>query len=349
MKPDFISGFFMQTIEVEEFLELSRNVPIIDVRSPGEYITGHIPGAINMPLFDDKERALVGTIYTQKGKKTAIETGLEITGPKMAEFIRNASIIAPNNKLLVHCWRGGMRSESMAWLYERIGIQCKTLKGGYKAYRNFLLDEIGKISSLIVIEGPTGSGKTDILRMLESMNEQVIDLEYLANHRGSVFGGIGQENQPSTQQFQNNLLSKLLNLDKSKRIFVEGESRSIGKIFLPDAFWARMNEAFLIKINIPRKDRIKRIINEYGSLNAQEIEKAIDSLSKRIGEVRKNEILSDYRENRIESAVEKLLDYYDKTYCTATTKNKNQLLELTFSEDYAEENARIILNNLKMS
>jgi tRNA 2-selenouridine synthase len=346
LKPDQKSGFFMQTIDVEEFLRQSKEIPIIDVRSPGEYASGHIPGAISMPLFNDHERAIIGTIYVQQGKNPAIETGLEITGPKMAEFIRNASKTAREGKLLVHCWRGGMRSESMAWLYERIGINCGVLKGGYKAYRNFLLNEIGKIPYLIVIQGPTGCGKTEILQMLKSMNEQIIDLEDLANHKGSVFGGICKENQPSTQQFQNDLLFKILSLDKSKRIFVEGESQTIGKIFLPDAFWSRMNDALIININVPREYRIKRLTIEYGSLPLEEMKNAINSLSKRLGEVRKDEILTDYLQGNIESAADKLLDYYDKTYDHSVSKYKNKGIEITLPDNNAEENAKIILSKI---
>lgn len=336
----------MQTIEVEEFLKQSKETPIIDVRSPGEYALGHIPGAISMPLFSDQERAIIGTIYVQRGKNPAIETGMEMIGPKMAEFIRTASKTASDGKLLVHCWRGGMRSESMAWLYERIGINCAVLKGGYKAYRNFLLKEIGNLPSLVVIEGPTGSGKTEILRILKSMDEQVIDLEDLANHKGSVFGGISQENQPSTQQFQNDLLEKIINLDKSKRIFVEGESKTIGNIFLPDAFWSRMNEAKLIKVNLPRKYRIKRLIFEYGSLPREEMKNAINGLSKRLGEVRKNEILTDYLQGSIGLAAEKLLDYYDKSYDYSASKYKSKGLELNFPDDNSAENAKIILSKI---
>ena len=212
------------------------------------------------------------------GKQPAIEKGLELVGPKMAELVKCASARAFSGKLLIHCWRGGMRSESMAWLIEKVGIQCAVLEGGYKAYRNYLPEVISNIPNLIVIEGPSGSGKTEILMNLKSMGEQIIDLEGLAHHKGSLFGGIGQALQPTTQQFQNDLLAELLNLDRSKRIWIEGESQTIGRVFLPDLLWDRMNEATLFEIDVPRDDRVKRLTKEYGSLPADAMENAIKGL-----------------------------------------------------------------------
>jgi len=289
---------------------------------------------------------LCENLTRNSGRQPAIETGLEIIGPKMAEFARSASKIAASGKLLVHCWRGGMRSESMAWLYERIGIQCSILGGGYKAYRNFLLKELSDIPHLIVIEGPTGSGKTEILMNLKSMGEQVIDLEGLARHKGSVFGGIGMETQPTTQQFQNDLLGDFINLDKRKRIWVEGESQTIGKVFLPETLWNTMNEATLIEINVPCQDRVKRLMDEYGNLPKEDMENAIISLTKRVGEVRKNEILYDYQEGKIESVANKLLDYYDKTYYHSKLKYKKKGLEILFPNGNAIENARTLIEKL---
>jgi tRNA 2-selenouridine synthase len=336
----------MQVLNPEYFIKESSQTPVVDVRSPKEHMEGHIPGAVNIPLFNDKERAVIGTLYTNEGRQPAIETGLEIIGPKMAEFARNASALAVSGKLLVHCWRGGMRSESMAWLYERVGIQCFVLKGGYKAYRNYLLKELNDIPRLIVIEGPTGSGKTEILLNLRSMGEQVIDLEGLACHKGSVFGGIGNESQPTTQQFQNNLLGEFLKLDRSKRIWVEGESKTIGKVFLPDTFWNSMKNAMLVEINLPRDKRIKRVMNEYGKLPKEEMEIAISSLAKRVGEVRKNEILSDYLEGKLELAADKLLDYYDKTYIHSKLKYKKRGFEIIFPNGSAFENAKILTDTV---
>ena len=172
----------MQILSAKEFIKLGKSLPIVDVRSPGEFGDGHIPGAINIPIFSNEERSIVGTIYKSKGRLQAIEKGLEIVGPKMAFFARHASSLAKTNQLLVHCWRGGMRSESMALLFERLDIKCFILQGGYKSYRNYLLEITGNIPHLIVIEGYTGSGKTEILQSLAKLGEQVIDLEKHANY-----------------------------------------------------------------------------------------------------------------------------------------------------------------------
>ena len=212
----------MQKIEPEVFLEQSEQLSIIDVRSPGEFGEGHIPGAVNMPLFDNDERAVIGTLYKRQGKNTAVLKGLEIVGPKMAAFAKQAMKLAVDNKILVHCWRGGMRSESMAWLFEKVGLDCQLLEGGYKAYRSFCVAQMESIKSVVILKGSTGSGKTEILEELQRRQEQMVDLEGMAHHRGSSFGGIGQLPQPTTQQFQNDLYAALAPLSFEQRIWVEG-------------------------------------------------------------------------------------------------------------------------------
>jgi len=334
----------MQILSPEEFIKSGQIVPIIDVRSPSEFADGHIPGAINIPIFNDEERAKVGTIYKTKGRLPAIEKGLEIIGPNMADLARIASKIAKTNQLLVHCWRGGMRSESMAWLFERMDIKCSILQGGYKSYRNYLLDVTGNIPHLIVIEGYTGSGKTEIIHALHNLGEQVIDLEGLANHKGSVFGGIGQEAQPSTQQFQNELLHVMLDFDLTKRVWIEGESQTVGRVFLPDPLWNSMNTTHNIEIFIPREERIKRLVNEYGALPEELMENAIISIAKRLGDLRMREILSFYREKKLDVVAEKLLEYYDQTYQYSRNKYKKKLTEVAFQQDNAAANAETILS-----
>ncbi len=333
----------MQILSAKEFIKLGKMLPIVDVRSPGEFADGHIPGAINIPIFNNEERATVGTIYKSKGRLPAIEKGLEIVGPKMAEFARQASSLAKSNQLLVHCWRGGLRSESMAWLFERLDIKCFVLQGGYKSYRNYLLEITGNIPHLIVIEGYTGSGKTEILQSLANLGEQVIDLEKHANHKGSVFGGIEQKPQPTTQQFQNELLDIIVDFDLSKRVWIEGESQTVGRVFLPDPLWYRMNEAHNLEIFVPREARIKRLVEEYGTLPGELMENAIASIAKRLGDLRMKEILSLYREKKLDIVAEKLLEYYDQTYQYSREKYKKKMTQIEFSRDDSDANAAIIL------
>ena len=333
----------MEILGVKEFIKLGKTFPVVDVRSPGEFSDGHIPGAINIPIFNNEERAIVGTIYKSKGRLPAIEKGLEIVSPKMTGFARQASSLAKGNQLLVHCWRGGMRSESMAWLFERLDIKCFILQGGYKSYRNYLLEITGNIPHLIVIEGYTGSGKTEILQALAKLGEQVIDLEKHANHKGSVFGGIEQEPQPTTQQFQNELLDIIVDFDLSKRVWIEGESQTVGRVFLPDPLWNRMNEAHNFEIFVPREARIKRLVAEYGTLSEELMENAIISIAKRLGDLKMREILSLYRGKKLDNVADKLLEYYDRTYQYSRDKYKKKLTEVIFSQDDSVTNAEIIL------
>ena len=336
----------MQILIAEEFMKYGRTLPIVDVRSPFEFAEGHIPNAINIPIFNDDERAVVGIIFKNKGRLPAIEKGLEIVGPKMASFVRQAKAIALTGQLAIYCWRGGMRSESMAWLFERVDIKCALLAGGYKSYRNFLLEKVGDIPNLIVIEGYTGSGKTEILRSLREMDEQIIDLEGLANHRGSVFGGIGQEVQPTTQQFQNHLFNEILKLDLSKRVWVEGESKTVGRVFLPDPFWEVMNITQNIEIQVPRSDRVERLVLEYGTLPNDLMQNAISHIVQRLGDLRTKEILQDYSEKNLTVVADKLLDYYDKTYQFSRDKYKKKLTEIILPSGNAFENALIILKRI---
>ncbi len=184
--------------------------PLLDVRSPGEYAQGHVPGALSFPLFSDAERATVGTIYKQQSRDLALETGLELVGPKLGGFVREARTLAPQGQVVVHCWRGGQRSGSMAWLLRQGGLDVWTLEGGYKAYRTWVLAELAAQQySLYIIGGRTGTGKTKILHALRQMGEQVVDLEGLACHKGSAFGFIGELPQPTVEQFENDLHAAL--------------------------------------------------------------------------------------------------------------------------------------------
>ena len=341
----------MQILSPNEFLDKAEYTPVVDVRSPAEYAEGHIPGAVNIALFTNEERAEIGTIYKQQGKFEAIERGLDIVGPKMSGFVKQAQALITNGELLVHCWRGGMRSESMAWLFERVGIRCFTLKGGYKAYRNLLMEELNSVPKLIVIEGFTGSGKTEILQEMARQGEQILDLEGLANHRGSVFGGVGQGKQPTTQQFQNNMLAAMRKLNRERRIWVEGESKSIGHVFLPDPFWKAMNQARIIEIEVPVEERVKRVVNDYGMLERTKMAESIMSLHKRLGEERTELVLELYQSNELEQVAAMLLNYYDKTYRYSRDKYKKSFASVNLSGNNSLKDAGKLIekaNELKL-
>ncbi|MCB0214369.1 MAG: tRNA 2-selenouridine(34) synthase MnmH, partial [Anaerolineae bacterium] len=218
---------------VEPFLELSRHYPVIDVRTSAEFAKGHIPGAMNIPLFSNEERAIIGTTYKQVGQREAMLLGLEIVGPKMRHLIEHIQTVATERTLLLHCWRGGMRSESVAWLAGLFGYRCYTLRRGYKGFRNYVLQMLELPSRLLILGGKTGSGKTEILQVLKQQGEQVIDLEGLAHHKGSSFGALGEADQPSQQQFENELAMQWRQLNLQRPVWLEDESRHIGKLSIP--------------------------------------------------------------------------------------------------------------------
>ena len=258
-----------EKISPRSFLELNSAWPVIDVRSPAEYESGHIPSAINIPLFTNEERAVIGTLYVQQGKETAVKQGLEWVGKKFTYFISEVEKLAPEKYLRIHCWRGGMRSESLAWFFEKLGYRVYILDGGYKAYRKYIRTAFSEHAELKVIGGMTGTGKTEILYHLKILNEQVLDLEALANHKGSAFGHLGQSDQPSTEQFENNLFQLWSEFDLNRAIWVEHESVRVGKIYLPETFFKAMQQGFLIQVNLPSEIRVERLMAEYAHFDQE--------------------------------------------------------------------------------
>ncbi|MBL7829128.1 MAG: tRNA 2-selenouridine(34) synthase MnmH [Saprospiraceae bacterium] len=300
---------------VDAFLKLKETLPVLDVRAPKEFIQGHIPGAISFPLFNDVERAEVGTCYKQKGKEKAFELGLRIVGPKMEGFVQQARAHAHGGKILVHCWRGGQRSGSMAWLLKQAGLEVETLAGGYKAYRNHVLGTFKECPvRLIVLGGQTGTGKTKILKSLQKKGEQIIDLEAIACHKGSAFGFIGEPEQPTVEQFENELFEVISQLDDTKNVWVENESRSIGRVFIPDDFWAKMKSATLVNVEIPPEARIANLLEDYVQTNKELLELAFRKIEKKLGGLALKQALEYLEQNDYAAAARIALNYYDKTY-----------------------------------
>jgi tRNA 2-selenouridine synthase len=317
----------------QEFLERSKVVPVVDVRSPKEFSQGHIPGAVSMPLFSDDERAVVGTTYTRIGKDEALLKGLEFVGPKMKDFVARAKGLAANNEILVHCWRGGMRSGAMAWLFGFSAIRASVLEGGYKAYRHHIREALSKGPPIRILGGMTGSGKTEILHHLSEMGAQVLDLEGLANHKGSAFGALGQHEQPSTEQFENNLAEKWLTFDPEKPVWVEDESRSIGRVIIPDLFLARMASAQVLFIEVPFETRVNRLFEEYGGFDPQELIALVRKISKRMGGEAVKAATEDLQSGNIKDAVARVLKYYDRTYMYSLSKKDQSKIRKILSEE----------------
>ena len=194
----------MKVIEVDQVIDFSR-YQLVDVRSPSEFAQGHIPGAVNVPLFFDEERHVIGCTYKDDGRPEAVLKGLEFVGPRMAELAKQGQQLAERGHLLLYCARGGMRSDSVGWLWERMGLGGQRLAGGYKTYRKWVLAQSSGSRTFLIIGGKTGSGKTELLHHLSGSGEQILDLEALAHHKGSVLGNLGQPPQPTQQQFENEM------------------------------------------------------------------------------------------------------------------------------------------------
>ncbi len=300
-----------------------RKGPLFDVRSPKEYSHAHIPGAINLPLFSDAERAVVGTLYKKEGKQRAIREGVKIVGPKLDELLSKA-LEHTTDIAEVYCWRGGMRSGFMRYFLQFAGISTTQLEGGYKVFRRFVRDTLAKPYKIQLIGGLTGSGKTEALHQITK--EQVIDLEELACHSGSVFGGLHGKACPSNEHFENELALRLSQLDSSKVIWLEDESRLIGHCQIPNELYEAMKKAPLYLIKTTKEERIARIMEQYGRYGKELLKEASIKLAKRLGGEVTKKTIEHIEANRYEDAIWLLLDYYDKAYEYALKKHKGPLL-----------------------
>nr|NQU94554.1 tRNA 2-selenouridine(34) synthase MnmH [Bacteroidota bacterium] len=332
-------------IDITEFLKLANDFPVVDVRSPGEFEQGHIPGAINLPLFDDGERAAIGKTFKESGRKTAILKGLELVGPKMSKAVKEASKKARENSILVHCWRGGMRSESMAWLYSFYGLNVSLLVGGYKAFRKAIQKAWESDSRILILSGKTGTGKTEILEALEKKGQQVLNLEGIAHHKGSAFGSLGELPQPTTEQFENDLFEKWRTFDLSKVIWMEDESKSIGRAVIPDTLFRKMRESLVVNLDMGKPLRIQRLIGDYANFPQSELENALLKIDRRLGGQNTKEAIAAVYEGNFEKAIDISLVYYDKTYMHGVGK-RDYAKVFTLDTDTldANENADIILD-----
>ena len=297
---------------------------VIDVRSPAEFARGHLPGAVNIPLFSNEERAVVGTLYKQVGRTEALEKGLAFVGPKMEGFVAQVRKERKGRPLLIYCWRGGMRSNSFGWLMRTAGFPTAVVPGGYKAWRKEVHAILHSPFSFYMLAGHTGSGKTEVLSALGRLGHQVICLESLAKHRGSAFGAIGQGEQPTTESFENELAQALFALNPTLPIWLEDESISIGKVFIPQAFFTRMQQAPTCFLRVPFENRLQRLVDMYGSLPKDELAEAFSKLQKRMGGQHVKAALAFLEAGNLKEAARIALEYYDKAYAHSFSRKETK-------------------------
>ncbi len=288
----------------------------VDVRSPGEFAHAHIPGAYSLPLFSDKERAEVGTLYKKEGAEAAFDLGLRFVGPKMEALVAKARTLP--HPLTIYCWRGGMRSQSVLWLFSQAGIRASRLEGGYKNYRKNVLNILNQKFPFRVLTGLTGCGKTERLHQLKKEEEQILDLEALANHKGSVFGYLGP--QPSNEHFENRIASILEKFSLERPIWIEDESRLIGTCKIPDGIYDQLRAAPMHQVLCSEEERADRLIKEYGALLPEDLIAATKRLQKRLGNERTQKVIETIEKGDYHEAVRYLLSYYDRTYAASLNK-----------------------------
>ena len=353
----------------------------MDVRSPGEYKHAHIPTAFNLPLFNDEERTKVGTTYKQQSRENAIKIGLDFFGPNMRGMVEKVEEIITNYELriktlkkaekrtstdagkhqsptakvvtiLIHCWRGGMRSAAVAWLLDLYGYKVYTLAGGYKAYRNWTIQQFAKNYNFKIIGGYTGSGKTLLLHALAKENNCIIDLEGLAHHKGSALGALGNPPQPTQEMFENLLATQLstLNFQPSTTIYLEDESQRIGNLQIPMPLWYCMRKAAVYFMDIPFEERLNYLTDEYGVHPKEQLVNAIMRIQKRLGGLETKNAINFLLENNFKESFRILLTYYDKFYLKGLYNRENPenlIRTITASNVDTMRNTQLILQAIK--
>ncbi len=359
------------SVTVEAFL--AADGPLLDVRSPAEFAQGHIPGATNLPLFDDAERAEIGTLYKQQGRQAAVLRGLALVGPRMETLAAALSAAAagipapPQNTtgggsawgadpppmpqpggtrlaplpLRIHCWRGGMRSGSVAWLARQLDLPVLLLEGGYKSYRRWVLERFERPWPLRLLGGRTGTGKTDLLLALRERGVAVVDLEGRANHRGSSFGALGLPPQPTVEQYENLLAADLTALEQAPQIWLEAESSQVGRCRIPAALWQQMKAAPALQVQRPLEWRVAQLVAVYGRQDPEELAEATRRIARRLGPQRTAAALEAIAAADWASACRQMLDYYDRCYDHDLSSHAVEPVEL--GEQAPQEAAALLL------
>ena len=359
----------IEQISIKNFLNLCKELPVLDVRSPGEYRHAHIPDSFTLPLFTDEQRKIIGTAYKQESRQAAVNYGLNYFSERMKIIPQETiGIISDWHKnkvpsssplsggggldlfssspsgdrgqgLLIHCWRGGMRSESVAWLLNLYGYKIYVLKGGYKSFRNWALAQFEKTYSLKILGGYTGSGKTDVLKEMQRKGKSIIDLERLANHKGSAFGSLGEKPQPTQEMFENLLAIELWKTgietennqtngngytkNGKTEIWLEDESRHTGLVNIPKTLWEQMRNSNLYFLEIPFEERLNYIVATYSVFDKKDLVTSIMKIQKKLGGLETKNAINFLLENNLKECFSILMQYYDKLYTKGLYNREN--------------------------
>jgi len=335
-------------ISIESYYSDYHHLPVIDVRSPGEFNKGHIPCAVNIALFSDAERAHVGTVYKQRCKDEAYRIGYDYVTPKLQWFVDETRKSAPHGRVVVHCWRGGMRSRAFAQhLVDNGFTEVYVIAGGYKSFRRLALATFSLPYKLCILGGYTGSGKTHILEFIKSAGHQVIDLEGLARHKGSAFGAIGMNGQPTTEQFENDLFEQWRQFDLSKPVWLEDESQNIGHVNIPINLYFKMKESLVFFLDVPREERAKLLVEEYACIDSVLLERAINRISKRLGGLATQQALESLAAGNYLDVALITLHYYDKSYYKGLLKRPQELVKIIKADNTdAKTNFELLMKEL---
>ena len=332
----------IHTLSIQTALTFS-NALFIDVRTPLEFLDGAIPGARNIPLLSNEERVEIGTLYKQKGASVARERGLEIVSPKFPALYEEVKKAAQGKKPVLYCWRGGLRSLTVATILDLVGLEVFAIEGGYKSYRSEVLRVLNGPYpfELITLYGLTGSGKTLLLQKMKAQEFSVIDLEALACHRGSLLGHVGISLKQNQKNFEALLYHEIQNYKDKKVVFIEGESRRIGPVVLPQSWMDQMQKGRKVLIQSSLRCRTQRILDDYLSHEQwlPEFEAALHSLQKYLGSEVFKEVHTLFQAKHYAKMVSLLLErYYDRNYKFSTKAEKEKfLLTLENNDDKNEE------------
>jgi tRNA 2-selenouridine synthase len=336
-------------IDIEEAL-VRNDLIFIDVRSPGEHAESSIPGSVNIPLFDNSEHHQLGIIYHQCGEVEARRKALDFVAPKLPQIVERINNACGEKIPLLYCRRGGMRSLSLYQVLSLTGTKVLRLKKGYKAYRKLVSKRLASYrldNKLVVLHGLTGVGKTAILSELGKRSHPVIDLEGLARHRGSVFGSVGLGRQRSQKDFEALLLQELDRYSNEPLVFIEGEGRRIGNVYLPTFLAAGLNEGYKVLVKASLETRVERILATYDPLTLsgqgyEEIEKAINALHQRLGRHKTDRLLEMLKNDDYRGIASMLCsDYYDRLYSDSKPETASFDVEID-AEDLTQAVDQII-------